>query len=167
MLYLLQKSPYYPSRVLLEQQLLILLLVLRILISFLTGLNVNLSQFLLAVVTASTLGWFLHFIMLSIASLLSDNGSAFYDTSKFRLVTTLEKKSFRVFATFCSSIMSSSSSIRVIFWRDSLIGKKWLNCFPKGFIVCSLFTFNDKKHSYLAFHLSDRHLFLCLWSKGA
>ena len=50
--------------------------------------------------------------------ILSDNGSAFCGSDKFILNTILEKKSFKVFGTFFSSVMNSSSSMRVIFSEE-------------------------------------------------
>ena len=95
-------------------------------------------RFLLQTLTASTLGWFLRFTIAFRVGwpILSDNGSAFCDLGKFRLVHILERKSFKVFATFRSSVIGSSSSIRIIFfWRSNIVGEKSFNCFPKGLIV--------------------------------
>ena len=105
---------------------------LMILISFVasatvTELNVNLSRFPRTAVISSTLGRFLHFIIAFKVgwSILSNSGSAFCDSGKFRLVTMLEKKSFKLFATFCSSVISSSSSVRAIFSEEIvLLGRK-------------------------------------------
>ena len=116
---------------------------LRILFSFAASasvkrLNVNLCWFLWKTVIASAIAWFFHFKNAFRVgwSISSDNGSAFCDSGKFRLVTILEKKSFKVFATFCSSVISSSSSSRkAFFWTDSVLGEKWFNCFPIRFIV--------------------------------
>ena len=65
-----------------------------------------------------TLRWFLHFIIFFRVgwSILFDNGSAFCDSGKFRLITIMEKKSLKVYATFCSWDTSSSSSVRVILY---------------------------------------------------
>ena len=94
---------------------------LRIPISFVTSvtateLKINLSQFSWIAEISSAFGWFLHFtITFRVGwSMLFDNGASFSHSSKFRLVTTLENKSFRVFATFYLSVIRLSSSVRVI-----------------------------------------------------
>ena len=111
------KSPYYPSRVLLEGLLLVSFFaakkvsrygpektphfdnfhavfeLLRILVFFcnickwLLGLKVNFSRFSRTEVIASTVGWFLHFTTAFRVrrSILSDTGSTFCDSGKFRL----------------------------------------------------------------------------------
>lgn len=80
-------------------------------------MKVNLSWFSWRTVIA-TLRWCLHFtIVIRLGwSILFDSGWVFCDSGKFRLITILEKKSLKVYAIFCSWNISSSSSIRVIFF---------------------------------------------------
>ena len=84
-----------------------------------TELKVKLSKFSWI---ASTPEWFLHFTVAFRIwwSILPDNGSAFLDSGKFRLATILEKQSFKVFAFFCSSVISLSSSTGIIFSEETV-----------------------------------------------
>ena len=113
-------------------------------------------QYTLHFIVAFRVGW----------SILSDSGSVFYDSGKFRLGTILEKKSFKLFVALCSSVISSSSSTRVIFSEEIvLLERNGLAIFQKHLLSTTLFVFNDKKYSILAFRRSDTHLFLCFWNK--
>ena len=112
-----------------------------------TELNVNLSRFSWTAVIASTLGWFLHFIIaLRVGwSIWSESGSAFCNSGKFRQVTILEKKSFKLFATLCSSVIRSSSSIRVIFSEEIvLLERNGLTIFQKDLLSTTLPKFHDE-----------------------
>ena len=77
--------------------------------------------------------------------MLSESGSAFCNSGKFRLVTILEKKSFRLFVTLCSSVISSSSSIRVIFSEEIVLLKRnGLTIFQKDLLSTTLPKFHDE-----------------------
>ena len=63
------------------------------------------------------------------------------DSGKFRLVTILENKLFKAFATFSSSVISSSSSIRVIFSEETiLLERNDFTVYQKDLLSTTLFT---------------------------
>ena len=143
---------------------------IRILISFATSatvteLNVNHFRFSWTVVIASTLGWFLHFIIAFRVrwSILSESGSAFCDSDEFRLVTILEQKSFKLFATLSYKLIVINKS----YFSEEivLLETNDLTIVKKDLLSITLFIINDEKYSFLAFRRSDTHLFLCFWNK--
>ena len=97
---------------------------------------------------------------------MMDSGWGFCDLGKSRLVIILEKKSFKVFATFSSSVISSSSLIIVIFSEEIvLLERNGLTIFQNDLFSTTLFIFDGEKYSFLAFRRSDTHIFLCFWNK--
>ena len=105
-----------------EDQLLVLLLILAILISFATsvsGMKVNFPRFswteasAIVTITANKLGGFFHFTVSFRVEcyISSDNGSSFCESGNFGLVTLLKKKSFKIVAP-CRSNSVINSSLR-------------------------------------------------------
>ena len=134
---MLQKSPNYPSRVLLEDCFLYCFWAIKEINLFCNICKHNRTEVkpLPIFMNSSNIKytWMIppfHNCFQSRVAYIIYSGSAFCDSGKFRLVTILEQKSFKVFAS-----SSSSSSVRVIFSEETvLLERNGLTVFQKDLL---------------------------------
>lgn len=178
-----------------EDQLLVLLLILAILISFATsvsGMKVNFPRFswteasAIVTITANTLGGFFNFTVSFRVEcyISSDNGSSFCESGNFGLVTLLKKKIIQdgcslsqqfsykfiikvVAPCRSNSVINSPLSIKVIFSKEIVLSERnGFTVFKNDLFSTTLLAFSDGKYSFfLAFYRYDTYLFLYFWNK--